>query len=60
MAQAISRWPLTAETWDSARVDPCAICGGKSVTGAGSSPSFSVFPCQYHSTIAPYSSVTAP
>jgi hypothetical protein len=56
MAQAVGRWPLTAE----ARVDPCGICGGQSGTGAGLSPSCSVFPCQYHPTIAPYSSITAP
>jgi hypothetical protein len=49
MAQAVSRWPLTTE----ARV--CArICGGQSVTGTGFSQIFSVFPCQYHSTGAPY------
>jgi hypothetical protein len=48
MAQAVSRRPLTAE----ARVRPCGICGGQSGTGTGISPSTSVFPCQFHSTVA--------
>jgi hypothetical protein len=56
MAQAVSRWPLTAE----ARVNPCGICGGQSGTGAGFLRVLR-FPLQiYHSTIAPYSSITAP
>jgi hypothetical protein len=55
MAQAVSRWPLTVE----ARVNPCGICGGQSVTGQVFSEYF-CFPCKYHSTIAPYSSIIAP
>jgi len=36
------------------------ICGGISDTGTRFSPNTSVFPCQYHSTIAPYSSIHLP
>jgi hypothetical protein len=60
MAQAVSRWPLTAEARVLAWVDPCGICGGRSGTGAGFSPSSSVLLCQYHSAIAPFLSITAP
>jgi hypothetical protein len=28
MAQAVSGWPLTAESWVRARVNPCEICSG--------------------------------
>jgi hypothetical protein len=52
MAQVVSSRPLTAEARVRARVNPCGICGGQSVTGTGFSPSSSVFPCQYHSTVA--------
>jgi hypothetical protein len=51
MAQ-VSRRPLAAETWVRARARPCGICGGQSDTGARLSPSSSVLPCQYHSTVA--------
>jgi hypothetical protein len=44
VAQAVSHRPLTAEAWFRARFNPCGICGGKSGTGTGFSPSFSVFP----------------
>jgi hypothetical protein len=50
MAQVGSRWPLNAEARVRARVNPCWICGGQS--GTGFSLSSSVFPCQYHSTVA--------
>jgi hypothetical protein len=52
MAQVVSRRPLTAEAWVHARVNPCGICGGQSGTGTVLSPSSSVFPSQYHSTVA--------
>jgi hypothetical protein len=52
MAQVVSRRPLSAEARIRARINPCGICGGQSGTGTGFSPSSSVFPCQYHSTVA--------
>jgi hypothetical protein len=52
MAQAVSRRPLTAETRVCDQVDPCGVCGGQSGTGTSFSPGSSVFPCQYHSTVA--------
>jgi hypothetical protein len=51
LAQVVSRRPLTAEALVHARVNPYKICGGQSGTGTGFSPSSSVFPSIYHSTI---------
>jgi hypothetical protein len=53
MAQAVSRRPPTAEALVRSRVSPCGICGGRSGTGTGFSPSSSILPCQFHSTGAP-------
>jgi hypothetical protein len=50
--QVVSRRPLTAEARVRAWVNPCGIRGGQSGTGTGFSPSSSVFPCQYNSTVA--------
>jgi hypothetical protein len=54
MAQVVSRRPATAEARVRCRVSPCGICGGQSGTGTGFSPISSVFPCQFHSTGAPF------
>jgi hypothetical protein len=43
MAQAVSHWPLTAETRVRSRVSPYGIYGAQSNNGAGFSPS-SFFP----------------
>jgi hypothetical protein len=51
MAQVITLRLLTAEAQVRARVNPCGICGGQNGSGTGFSPSSSVFPCQYHSTV---------
>ena len=56
MAQVVSHRPLTAEYRLRSQVSPCEICDGQRVTVTGFFPITSDFPCQYHSTNAPYSS----
>jgi hypothetical protein len=46
IVQTVSLRPLTAEARVRFLVSPFEICGGKSGTGTGFSPSSSVFPCQ--------------
>jgi hypothetical protein len=52
MAQAVSRWPLIAEAQIRVRVNACGISGGQRGTETDFSPSFSVYHCHYHSTMA--------
>jgi hypothetical protein len=52
MAQAVSRRPFIAKAQVHARVSPFEISGGQSGTGRAVSPSYSVLPCQYNSTMA--------
>lgn len=58
MSQEVSRRPLTTEARVRFRVSLREICGIQSANGTGFTPSSLVFPCQYHSTIAPRSCCT--
>jgi hypothetical protein len=51
MAEVVSSQPLTAEARVDARFSPSGTCAGHSGTGTGFSPSSSVLPCQYYSTV---------
>jgi hypothetical protein len=57
MAQAVSSRPLAAEALVLASL--CWMYGGQSETSTGSSPSSSVFPYQYHSTVALHSHISS-
>jgi hypothetical protein len=55
IAQAISRWFLTAETRVRRQVGQCGICFGQSDTGTVLSRVLRFYLGQYHFTAAPYS-----
>ena len=57
-AQAVSNQSLTVEIWVWSWTNPYEIYG--SGNGTGFSPRTSVFPSQYHSTIAQYSFIHLP
>ena len=54
MTQAVGWRPITVKAWVWSQVSPSEICSGQNDNVSGFSPSTSVFPCQYHSTNAPY------
>lgn len=58
--QAVRSRTLTADALVQFRTSPCDICGRQSDNGTGFAPSASDFPCQYHCTDSPYSSILSP
>jgi hypothetical protein len=58
MAEDVSRRLLTTEARFRSQTNTYEFCGAESSTATGFSPSTSLFPFQYHSTSAPYSSST--
>ena len=60
MAQAVSRRSTNAEDQIGNQARSCEICGGQSGTVTGFSSTTSDFPCQYHSTNAPYPFIHLP
>ena len=60
MAQGVSCWILTSKTLLLSQTSTCTTCIGQSGTVSGFFPSTSVFPCQYHSTNAPYPFIHLP
>ena len=59
-AKGVSRLPHTSEALIHYQENACAISGGRSGTVTGLKSSTSVFPCQYHSTIASNSFIHLP
>jgi hypothetical protein len=58
MAVALNYWLLTAEALVQYQANPCGICCGQSGIGTSLSQGSFVFVYPYHSTNAPYLSVT--
>ena len=57
MVQAIRNRPVTSDAQVQFQIRQCRICGGLNGTGTCFSPCTLGFPCSYHSTNAPYSSI---
>ena len=58
--QVVSCLPFRAEKRVQFQIGLLVFSGGQSGNGTGVSSSTSVFPCQYHSAIAPYSFIHLP
>jgi hypothetical protein len=57
MVRTVSRQPLAVvQDRFQCQVSSWVICGGQSDSGTGFPPSTPIFPCQYHSASAPYTS----
>jgi hypothetical protein len=54
IAQVVRRRLLSSETRVQSQGSPCWVCGGRSGTGAGSSPSNSTFSCLCYSASVPF------
>jgi hypothetical protein len=59
VTKAASRRLLTPETRVHAWVNQYEICGEQSSSGRSFSPSSSIIPCQYHSTMALYTHISS-
>jgi hypothetical protein len=53
MPKVVIFWPLTTKSRTQFKASPCWVCGVRSGTGTGFSPSTSIFN-QYHATHAPF------
>ena len=60
MARANSHWTRIVKTRVRSQACAFGIYGVQTCNGTGFSPSTSLSPCQYHSTIAPYSFIHLP
>jgi len=60
VTQTVGHRSVAEKDWTGHWVSPCVVCCSQSDTGTVVSPATSVFPCQYHSTIAPYSFIHLP
>jgi hypothetical protein len=60
VAWVVSCQPVTAEAWVLSQASQCVICCGQSGSRTVFSRCTSGFPCQYHSTNAPYPFIHLP